>query len=60
MLAARKGQGGPQAAEVQRMLAAHRESLAADREWLGQCNEALLAASLELHTAFAELAPPAN
>ena len=60
MLAARKGQGGPQAAEVQRMLAAHRESLAADREWLGQRNEALLAASLELHTAFAELAPPAN
>ena len=60
MLAARKGQGGPQAAEVQRMLAAHRESLAADREWLGQRNEALLAASLELHTAFAKLAPPAN
>ena len=58
MLADRKGFGGPQAAEVQRMLDKHRESLAADREWLGEVNEQLLAAFLILHTEFAELAPP--
>ena len=58
MLADRRGLGGPQAAETQRMLARHRESLAADREWLDRANEELLAAFLKLHTAFAELAPP--
>ena len=57
MLADRKGFGGPQAAEVQRMLGGHRESLAADREWLGQVNEQLLAAFLILHAEFADLAP---
>jgi len=57
MLAARKGLGGPQAEEVRRMLSDHRESLEQDRAWLGRANEALLAASLELHQAFAALAP---
>ena len=57
MLADRKGSGGPQAAEVQRMLGRHRESLAADREWLGRANEDLLAAFLILHAEFADLAP---
>jgi len=57
MLADRSGSGGPQAAEVQRMLSGHRESLAADRQWLGKANEDLLAAFLDLHTAFAEIAP---
>ena len=57
MLADRKGFGGPQAAEVQRMLAKHRESLAADREWLDRANDDLLAAFLILHAEFAELAP---
>lgn len=57
MLADRRGSGGPQAAEVQRMLSGHRESLAAGRQWLGRINEELLAAFLKLHAAFAELAP---
>ena len=57
MLAGRKGQGGPQDEEVRRMLKAHRESLEQDRAWLGRANEDLLAASLELHRAFAALAP---
>lgn len=57
MLADRKGLGGPQAQEVRRMLDSHRESLAKDRAWLGRANEDLLAASLELHEAFAALAP---
>ena len=57
MLADRRGSGGPQAAEVQRMLGRHAESLAADRQWLGKANGDLLAAFLELHTAFAEIAP---
>ena len=56
-LAERKGLGGPQAEEVQRMLHAHRKSLADDRDWLGRENDELLAASLELHQAFAALAP---
>ena len=34
MVAARKGQGGPQAMEVDRMLGLQRERLAADRDWL--------------------------
>ena len=57
MLAARKGSGGPQPAEVERMLGRHRESLATDRQWLGKVNEDLLAAFLQLHTEFAEIAP---
>ena len=57
LLADRKGQGGPQPEEVRRMLREHRESLEADREWLGRINECLLHAWLELHAAFAELAP---
>lgn len=57
MLAARKGSGGPQAAQVRRMLGRHRESLTADREWLDEANEHLLAAFLSLHAEFADLAP---
>ena len=60
MLEDRKGLGGPQAEEVRRMLKAHRESLEEDQAWLGRVNEVLLAASLELHTAFAALAPAAD
>lgn len=58
LLAGRKGLGGPQAGEVQRMLAEHRESLEADRAWLAERNEALLNASLGLHVEFAELIAP--
>ena len=57
MLTDRKGMGGPQPAEVSRMLREHRDSVAADRAWLNQANEKLLNASLLLHATFAELAP---
>ena len=57
MLADRKGMGGPQPGEVARMLRDHQESLAADRAWLDRANEELLKASMNLHEAFAELAP---
>ena len=57
MLANRKGAGGPQPAEVSRMLRQHRESVAAGRAWLNQANEELLKASLNLHQTFAGLAP---
>lgn len=57
MLAERKGLGGPQPDEIQRMLNAQRESLEDDRVWLGRANAELLAASLQLHEAFAALAP---
>ncbi len=57
MLAGRKGLGGAQGEEVRRMLSAHRQSLEQDRAWLNRANEALLAASLELHQAFVALAP---
>lgn len=55
LLANRKGLGGPQTAEVQRMLVEHRASLEADQSWLAGRNEALLNASLELHREFAGL-----
>ena len=60
LLAERKGLGGPQASEVQRMLAEHRASLYADQAWLAGRNGALLNASLELHREFAGLVPPAH
>lgn len=60
LLANRKGLGGPQAAEVQQMLAEHRASLDADQAWLAGRNGALLNASLELHREFAALLPATN
>ena len=57
LLAGRKGQGGPQPEEVQRMLLSHQDSLEANRQWLEVANETLLDAWLELHTSFAALAP---
>ncbi len=57
LIAARAGKGGTQPEEAQRMLREHREALQADREWLGKASEELLDAWLELHIAFAELAP---
>ena len=57
LLAGRKGRGGPQTEEVQRMLGEHRDSLKADQEWLGRVSEELLHAWLERHAAFAQLAP---
>ena len=52
LIAARRGFGGPQPAEMRRSLAAHRESLAAQEGWLGDTEGALTAARVELRAAF--------
>ena len=49
------GLGGPQPAEVQRMLAAQRKQLAADQAWIAERQARLSAASDMLSKAFAQL-----
>ncbi len=49
------GLGGPQPAEVQRMLAAQRKQLAADQAWIAERQARLSAASDMLNKAFAQL-----
>jgi len=56
MVFGRKGIGGPQRAEVERMLAHERETLRVGREWLDRCNGALARADATLEQAFAALA----
>ncbi len=48
----RRGFGGPQPAEMRRSLAAHRESLAEQEDWLEDTEGALTTARVELRTAF--------
>jgi argininosuccinate lyase len=56
MVFGRKGIGGPQLAEANRMLASQGEKLAADRAWLKSRNDALARAAEGLEQAFGALA----
>lgn len=55
MVRDRRGRGGPQPAEVERMLALHRQSLAAGHRWLDAARERLVAADERRRRAFLAL-----
>jgi len=55
MVFGRRGIGGPQIAEVNRMLADAQAHVAADRNWLTERRAALRRAAAELETAFSAL-----
>jgi argininosuccinate lyase len=57
MVLTRKGLGGPQPEEVQRMLGLAAAAIDADRLWLSQRRDQLSAAEAKLNTAFARLTP---
>ena len=49
VVANRRGRGGPQPAEVERMLAEHRNRLAADRTWVGTERQKMATAETRLN-----------
>ena len=53
MVRTRVGVGGPQPAEVQRMIKMARDTLAKDKQWLAERNNKLLEAEARLNNAFA-------
>ena len=56
VVANRRGRGGPQAAEVERMLSEHRNRLAADRTWVGTERQKMATAETRLNGVFDRLA----
>ena len=57
MVKSRVGTGGPQPAEVERMLARARATFAADTAWMAQTRKRLKDADAKLDAAFAKLQP---
>ena len=55
MVRTRVGIGGPQPAEVRRMLGEAQKALLADRQWLGERRQHLATAEAKLNVAFGEL-----
>ena len=55
MVRTRVGIGGPQPAEVRRMIGEAKKALAADRAWLDERRNRLADAEAKLNRAFAEL-----
>jgi argininosuccinate lyase len=55
MVRASQGLGGPQPAEVARMLISHREGLAADRNWITAARDRRGQAAVKRNITFAEM-----
>jgi argininosuccinate lyase len=55
MVRTRVGIGGPQPAEVRRMLSEAQKALAADRQWVSERRQHLAKAEAKLNLAFGEL-----